>query len=373
MKILHIINSLGSGGAERLLSEILPLTGKNKNTEIEILLLTDEGNVFENKLLEADIKILVLPLKRPRNPLNILYIRKYIISGNYDIIHTHIFPSMYWVSLASKLIIQNKPKFIYTEHSTYNKRRGKKYFRLLERWIYSSFDKVISISNATKKELIKWLMPVDDSEKFIVINNGINIDTFKQAVPYKKEELNSNFNDNTKLLIMVGSFTEAKDQATLIKSMAKIPKNIHLLLIGEGPNKLMNKKLAQDLNISNRVHFLGFRDDIERLLKTSDIIIQSSYWEGFGLSALEGMASGKLVLVTNVSGMSELVADTNLMFEPGNYNELSLKIKKYLTNQDLYKSKIKYLSERSELFNITITVDQYHTLYSRILKTKHFI
>lgn len=369
MKILYIITNLGSGGAEKLVQEIVPLLNREDGVKADILLLTDEKNVFDKKLKDIDVEIDVIALKRPRNLINIYYIRKYIMEGNYDIVHAHLFPTIYWVSIASKLMFKNKPKFIITEHSTHNRRREKSYLRYLERFIYSSYNKIISISHQTQTNLIAWLRPKqEDLDKFIIIENGINIDKFKDAAPYRKSQLCSEFMEDIKLICMVGRFSKAKDQPTLIKAMKNLPQNMHLLLVGEGPLMKENQNLAKKIGVNDRVHFLGFRDDVERILKTVDIVVLSSNWEGFGLSAVEGMASGRLVIATNVAGIREVIRDNDLMVEVLNHDDLSNKISMFLRDNNLYREKTRYLINRSEKFDIRILTNNYLKLYQTLVK-----
>lgn len=363
LKVLHIINNLGSGGAEKLLEDMLPIMNDTKYIQTDLLLLSDKGNVFGKELKDKRVNIDVIPIKQPKNPLNIFYIKCYIENGGYNIVHAHLFPTLYWTSIASRLVYRNKPKFIYTEHSTYNKRRNKKDIRFLERFIYSNFDRIISISDSTQENLINWLkVSVVNRDKFTIINNGINMDRFKNVEPYDKIQINGKFTDKTKLLCMVGRFSEAKDQSTIIKAIKDIPGDIHLLLIGEGLLKDYNKKLAKDIGVSNRVHFLGFRDDVERILKAVDIIIQSSNWEGFGLAAVEGMAAGKPVIASNVDGLRKVVEGAGLLFEKGDIEGLCTKINELL--EDRRYNNIRYnCLERAKIYDIKIMVDKYIEMY----------
>lgn len=368
MKILHIINNLGSGGAERLISEMIPLINKEEDVEIVVLLLTDKDNVFHGTLEENKIKVKVIPLKSPRSPINIYYIKKHINEGEYDVVHAHLFPTIYWVSIASRLMIKNKPKFIYTEHSTYNRRRSRSYLRPLEKWIYSSYDKVISISDSTQENLIRWLKPTQRNlRKFVIINNGININKFKKAEPYVKKEISSKFTDDTKILCMVGRFSEAKDQATIIKAMKSLSGDTHLLLVGEGILKEQNEKLAKDIGVSDRVCFLGFRDDVERILKTSDIIIQSSNWEGFGLAAVEGMASGKPVIASDIEGLRNVVGGAGLLFERGNVKGLADKVNLLIGDNGYCKNSIEACLKIAFKYDIHILVNKVLKMYKDIV------
>ncbi|MDD4062433.1 MAG: glycosyltransferase [Candidatus Pacebacteria bacterium] len=366
MKILHIINNLGSGGAEKLLEESLPLFNKD-NVNVELLLLSDKGNVFDKSLIENNIKINVVPIRSLRNPLNIFYIRQYIVNGGYDIVHVHLFPSLYWTSLASKIIFNNKPKFVFTEHSTRNRRMDNFLFKFIEKFIYSSFDKIILISEEIKENIVNWL---NIKNKVLIIENGINLERFISAEPYCKNQIMDSLKESDRLVCMVGRFSPAKDQLTIIRAIKSLPNNIHLLLIGEGELMQKNKDLAKELGVSDRVHFLGFRNDIERIFKTSDIIVLSSNWEGFGLVAVEGMATNKPVIASDVPGLRDVVDEAGLLFKKGDDKELAKIIQKLLSNNLEYERVSKLCFERSKMFDIKKVVKEYENLYKELLTNK---
>lgn len=366
IKVLHIINTLISGGAEKMLADIVTVMNQKENIKVEVLILSDNGNVFEGKIRDNKIPLYKSRFKSIYNPLNVLVIRDYLRKGDYDIVHVHLFPSNYWTSLAKKgLIGRRKPKLITTEHSTFNKRRDKKYLRNIEKFIYSSYDKIISISNKTEENLIKWLKINNNSlNKFNVIENGIDVYKYQAALPYTKSEINSKFKDDTKLLCMVGSFTSQKDQKTIINSIKRLNTNIHLVLIGEGKLLEEHREYARKIRVDDRIHFLGFRSDVDRIFRTVDIIILSSHWEGFGLVAVEGMAAEKPLIASNVDGLSAVVNNAGMLFEKGDDKELAITINRLLENSELYED-IKRKSLRRALeFDINKTVEKYLEIYN---------
>lgn len=360
VKVLHLINNLGSGGAEKLLEDLIPLMNKMENVEADILLLTDKNNVFYDSLISKGVKVDVIKYRNMYDPRNIFEIKKYIINGGYEMVCSHIFPTQYWVALSRLFLGNKRVKFITTEHSTHNRRREKFYFKFIDKFIYSQYDLIISITQKTRDNLINWIDPKHKKlDKHIVIENGVDIKKIKQALPYKKSELIEGINENTKLVCMVARFSRAKDQPTLIRAISKLPENIHLVLVGEGPLISNNKKLANELGISDRVHFLGFRKDIPRILNTVDIIVLSSHWEGFGLAAVEGMAAGKPVLVSDVEGLVEVVKGAGILFEKGNEMELRKKILHILENQELHEEISLRCLERSKNYDIGKIVNKY--------------
>ena len=367
MKVLHVINSLRAGGAEKLLEDLLPRMNGRDGVQTDVLLLTDEGNVFDKNLIEAGIPIYVVPLKSVYNPLNIIYLRRYVLKHKYDIVHVHLFPASYWVAIATRSILTWKPKLVLTEHSTHNKRREKWYLRGLEKFVYSTYDNVASVSKQVQENLISWLNPADKS-KFFVIENGVDIEKFAQVEPYKKNDICDSFSDDTKLICMVARFTESKDQATVIKAMLDLPQDVHLLLIGEGPLKGMCQDLVIKLNLSDRVHFLGFREDVPRILRSADIMVLSSNWEGFGLAAIEGMAAGKPVVASDVPGLRQVVFGAGVLFKSSDSKDLSIKLLELLENRQLYEKISRMCVERAKSYDIQRTVGEYVALYRSIIE-----
>nr|WP_281417322.1 glycosyltransferase [Clostridium mobile] len=364
-----MINNLGSGGAEKLLEDLIPLMNQVEGIEVDILLLTDKNNVFYDSLIKKYVKVDIIKYNNMYDPRNVFEIKKYIVRGNYDIVHSHIFPTQYWVAL-SRLILRNKNvKFVTTEHSTHNRRREKFYFKPIDKFIYSKYDMIISITEKTKDNLIKWIDPKRKKiDKHVIIENGVDIEKIKKALPYKKNDLADDIDEETKLVCMVGRFSEAKNQSSLIKAISQLPNNVHLILVGEGLLMDNNKELAYQLGISDRVHFLGFRQDIPRILKAVDIVVLSSYWEGFGLAAVEGMAAGKPVIVSDIPGLSEVVKEYGIIFK--NEEELKNMINSLLINHTLYKETAEMCYYRAEKYNIKEMTMKLKNIYSELFCAK---
>lgn len=361
MKVLHVINHLGSGGAESLLRDALPIM--KKTIEVEVLLLTDKGNVFADELVDLDVKVDVIPFKKLMSFKNVFFIRKYVKKGNYDVVHVHLFPAQYWVVLAM-LFLRKAPKLIFTEHSTHNRRREKALFKLIEKPLYHRYDAIVSISQKTQENLLLWITPAKDQfEKYCVVENGVNLEKFQTATPYQKNALVEGIKEEDKLICMIARFVKEKDQSTLIKAMNVLGEHIHVLLIGEGPLLEEMRALTQKLRLEKRVHFFGFRQDIPSILKTVDLVVLSSHWEGFGLAAVEAMAANKPIIGTDVDGLKGIIVDHELLFEAGNVSELSKKIEYLLMNEDIYHQKLSYVKERAKQFSIREMVEKYLLIY----------
>ena len=358
MKVLNVITSLQTGGAEKLIVNSLPIYQEN-GINTEALVLKDEQNPFWRQLernYSGDIK--GLTKKSVYNPFLIFKIIPYL--KRYDLIHVHLFPSLYWVVLA-KWISFSKSKIVYTEHSTHNKRRESKIFQYIDQFIYSKLDYIGCISEATKINLKKHLKFKKDD--ITVVLNGIELSNF---INTKKTKF-SFFDKNSFVLIQVSSFREQKDQPTLINALVNLPSNIKLLLVGEGKLRKDNEALVQKLGLQDRVIFLGNRNDIPDLMRYADVCILSSHYEGFGLAVLEGMASGKPSIASNLDGVKEIVDGYGLLFERGDSQALASHILKLYDDKVYYNEVAEKCLERSKEFDINKMVQQYIEIYKKVL------
>ncbi|WP_304957265.1 glycosyltransferase family 4 protein [Bacteroides caecimuris] len=345
MKLLHIISSLEIGGAQRLLADLLPIQIKH-GLDVDLLVNAQVDNEFNEKIKRAGINIISLDSHNIYSLSNIIRLRKIISS--YDIVHVHLFPSLYWAAIASAGL---KVKMVYTEHSTSNRRREKTYFRPIEKLIYKRYDRIISISRQTESALQQWLQSSD--KRFVVIENGVDIGRFsaicRPVIP--------------KSLIMVSRFAASKDQETLIRSMKYLDKDIVLHLVGDGDNLEHCRSIAKNEGVSDRVMFLGARSDVAELITEAYIGIQSSNWEGFGLTAVEIMAAGKPVVVSDVDGLKQVVEGAGEIFHKGDARELALKISRLLEDKSYYEATAANCKRRSACYDIELMAGKYENLY----------
>lgn len=354
MKVLHIMPMLGVGGASRLLSEITPMMNQQVETAFLINKVVDDS--FLQKFKDGGVVIYSTGCTNFFNPKIICKIAQ--IVKDYDLIHVHLFPSLYFVALANLFV--GKP-LVYTEHNTYNKRRSKSFLRPVEKWVYGRYRKIISISELTDKNLREWLGKSSDDNRFVVVNNGVNLSEFKEC---KHERIYPH------TLIMVARFAPAKDQETIIRAMTLLDDDVHLILVGDGENKANCEALAKELGVASRVHFTGTQSDVPRWIGKADIGIQSSIWEGFGLTAVEMMAGGLPVIASDVDGLRQVVEGAGILFPQGDYKCLAEKVKQLLSDKEYCEQIKTKCMERCEEYDINKMVNAYLNVYKDIVNQK---
>lgn len=337
------------GGAQRLLSDLIPIQ-KEQGIDVAILVNEMSENELIKKITDIGVTVFTVNSTNFKSPLCISKIRNYI--KNFEVVHVHLFPSLYWVALAS---IGLDVKLIYTEHSTSNRRRNRPYLRPIEKFIYNRYKKVVSISDQTQDALKKWLGL--DEKKFIVINNGVDIQAFN--IPVSKVK--------PKSLIMISRFVAAKDQECLIKAMSLLDNDVTLQLVGDGENLEYCRNLAIQEGVIDRIEFLGTRSDVGELISKSYIGVQSSNWEGFGLTAVEIMAAGKPVIASDVAGLRQVVEGAGILFPKGDYKTLAKKIKDLLYDEEKYRVVSSKCKIRSLSYDVKTMAESYRKLYSTSL------
>ena len=360
MRILHVITSLDTGGAERLMVDMLPLLQQIDGIDVELLLFNGVETPFKKELICKGVKIYqlneVADLQNRwciYNPLNICKLRKFI--KQYDIVHTHNTACQYYVPIA-KCLFGTSAILVTTEHSSTNRRRTKQWLRTAEKWMYRQYAKIICISDQTRDNLDRYL---GESHSSTTIYNGVDISRFLGPV----KDISG---QNQFVITMVSAFREQKDHETLLKAMTLLPNNYHLQLVGRGRTEQKTKEQCNELGLSN-VSFMGMRSDVVDILNGTDVIVLSSHWEGLSLSSIEGMASGRPFVASDVDGLREIVSGAGVLFPHGDEKALASAIRELCENPTYYKQVAQSCQERAKNYDITKMAQAYYELYESLL------
>jgi glycosyltransferase EpsD len=243
-----------------------------------------------------------------------LGLKKIIDANDYSLIHCHTPMGAVIGRLAARAARKKGTKVLYTAH-------GFHFFKgasVLNWLIYYPVEKLLSLytdclitinqedyQNALKKHFFA---------KSIRLVKGVGVDLtkFSPSTTLEKRELRKEyqFDDDQFLIMYTADLNHNKHQDLLIHSMSSLKKtipNIKLLLAGEGPLLDDYRKLVQELDLNEVVHFLGFRKDIQNLLKISDIAVSASRREGLPVNIMEAMAAGLPLVVTDSRGNRDMV------------------------------------------------------------------
>lgn len=347
------------GGAEKLITEITPLL-RVKGYQVDVLLFNGINTDFKQNLINRGISI--YEFSKSDSVYNPLYIFKLIpFFRKYDIIHTHnTAPQLYAAigSLFSPVLL------VTTEHNTSNRRRNWKWYRLIDRWMYNRYKSVICISDAAENNLKEYLGHC--SAHITTIYNGVNIGNFIDAKPIEFLKKNS---INKFVIVMIAGFRHQKDQDTLIRAFEYLPKEKYeLWLVGDGERRKTLELLVEDMNLRDNIIFLGIRNDIPQILKTADVVVMSSHYEGLSLSSIEGMAVGRPFIASDVDGLREITTGAGILFPHGDSKQLAKEIEHLMEDENYYNQIAERCLERAKEYDISKMIDGYECIYKNLHK-----
>lgn len=356
MKILQVITSLQTGGAEKLIVDIVPRL-LQKGLEVDVCLFNGKNTPFKQQLQTCGCKILDLSYdEHYYNPIKILKLWR--IMRHYDIVHTHNTAPQLFAAIASVLCTT---VLITTEHNTSNRRRDLKWYPLwIDKWMYNQYKKIICISNQAEINLREFIGKC--KSEITTIFNGIDVEWYHSAKPNMSLRISDRF-----VVVMVAGFRYQKDQDTLIKAMRHLDKEkFELWLVGDGERRQSLELLVESEGLSEQVRFFGLRSDIPEILYTGDVIVMSSHFEGLSLSNIEGMSVGRPFIASDVDGLREITKGYGVLFPHGDDLALANEIKRLAEEGDYYNQIAERCYERAKQFDIKKMVDSYANVYNQL-------
>ncbi|WP_261302569.1 glycosyltransferase family 4 protein [Paenibacillus andongensis] len=271
-------------------------------------------------------------------------LKSMIDENKYDIIHCHTPVGGVLARLAARHARRNGTKVIYTAHG-FHFCQGAPVLNWL---VYYPLEKFLSY-------FTDCLITINEEDYQLAVNRrfgasrieyvhgvGVNTERFKPVQESDKRELKQGigYQPDDILLFYAAEFNTNKNQQLLLRALASVKDdvpNVKLLLAGEGHLKKQCQELAKEIGIADQVDFLGFRNDIDRLLPMCDIAVASSLREGLPVNIMEAMACGLPIIASENRGHRELVhSDQNgWITAPNDQAAMAEKIKLLAHNKQL--------------------------------------
>ena len=356
MKILHVITSLQMGGAESLVVNLMPRFCSLGNKAGVVVFNRERTALMERLEKECpECKIYSFG----SSYYNPLYIFKLIrVMQEYDVVHTHNSSPQLFAAIAAFFF---RRKMVTTEHSTNNRKRERGgLFRIVDKWMYGRYDSVICISKIAEEKLRAYLNC--NEERIVTINNGVDVEKIHSA--HSMDDLKT----DKFVIVMVAGFREAKDQDTVIRAMALLPRDqFELWLVGDGVRRSNLELTIDNLQLNDCVRLLGLRTDVPSVLKTADVVVMSSHWEGLSLSNIEGMSAGKPFVASDVNGLREVTRGYGILFPHEDDKALAEIILRLSQDKEFYNEIASRCYERAKEYDIEKTVKGYLHVYEDLL------
>jgi len=309
-RVLHIIDSLEVGGAERLLVDTI-----NNLPELEHHLVTLTDKIALISELKQECKKTHLGFKSKKDVLRcIRSIRKYIKDNSITVVHSHLVMSNIFARLAS-------PRHVGVFNSLHNL-NGEKFFtrwswqRFIEKWTYNKRHHIIAVSQEVLEDYKK---NIGLKGKATILHNFVD-DRFFASGPKI-----ARFNDVLRT-VAVGSFKPQKNYNFLIEVFKQLPENIKLDIYGDGPLRPEIEKKIQVYGLRN-VRVCGIEKCIEKKIPEYDLYVMSSTAEGHPIALLEAMACGMPVMVSDIPVLREATNNFSIYFDLESKDDFIKKIK----------------------------------------------
>lgn len=321
-EVEFIIGSLEVGGAERHLSQVLPLL-KSMGVTVRILVLSDKvalKPIFDKAgitvSLGPDLNWMPFVLRKiARFIVSLIRVTLSFLKDRNSIRHAFL-PEAYLLAAIAARLTFFSGFLVMSRRSLNNYQKRRPLLGTIERFMHKFTDKALGNSQSVIQQLYdEGFIP----EKVTLIYNGIDLSPF-QNLPSKQVLRESlNLDQESLIFIIVANLIPYKGHADLLEAFGKIylklPRKWNLLCVGydAGIQNQLEER-AENLCIRSNIKFLGRRLDTPLLLGASDIGILCSHEEGFSNAILESMAAGLPMVVTNVGGNAEAVENMNTGF-----------------------------------------------------------
>lgn len=285
--------------------------------------------------------------------------------NDFDIVHSHMLRSDVYSFIHKPIFC--KTKTVTTSHN-YIYAELKNYYNLFVSFIFGTLwiiawirmDKICVLTNDAKKYYDK----ISLNKKLTVCLNGRSIFNIKISIPEDLRKICSEFRVNNKFIIgAYCNLVRRKRIDRLIRLMRELD-DVGLIVIGDGPEKQSLMALSKNLNVDDRVLFLGYQSEAHNFNEFFDVFAMPSEDEGFGLSLIEAALSSKKIICSDIPVFKELFNDRSVTFFGS--DQLSLKHAFYtaLTSEEKAVSANKIALDE---FSDAAMMKRYITVYLEVL------
>ena len=318
MKVLHLINTLSTGGAEM---HLLTLCRYLKRQNVEIVVVCLREHVKDSRSLRLDfeeeaIRVINLQADSRYDSLFLGRIARVLREERPDILHTHL-PRADFAGAFAR-VFHPGLVWVCSVHAIYSEDWSGRWSLPLFNLLWRRADVLVCISHAVREWLVGRGVPPDKAR---VIHYGIEPAKFSEPRVNLREQWG--LNDNA-VVGSIGRLELRKGHDLLIQAMPELCMRVpsaRLLIAGHDPRGYgaTLRRLIDRLGLEEKVRLVGFQNDVVSFLNALDVFAFASSSEGFGQVLVEAMAAAKPVVASKISPLTEIVVDgnTGLLVEPG--------------------------------------------------------
>lgn len=325
-KVLHIINSLGCGGAQRQLAELVRLTPRDRYEPEVLVMCRFDGDFSKAELLSSGVTVTFLR-SWPNMFSSFLEIYRRCRATRYDIVHTWLFMSNVIGAAAARLagssrIIASVRNMSLWKRTWYNLY----WYRAADALAVRIADVTTVNAPSLVRDHAEWsFLPADE---IAVVPNGIDAESFCGMPGGARERLRSELGlpENCLIVGSVGRLAPEKDHQTFLQMMKLLQRRIpgvYGIIVGGGEYAHRLAATVIDLELTGTVRLLGERSDARELLAGLDLFVLTSKIEGFPNVLLEAGLLQVPAIATDVGACRDVLGNTRDIFPPGDASGLA--------------------------------------------------
>src|SRR5260370_3483531 len=305
VRLLHIVGESRFGGIAKI---TLPLGQITQAEGWQVDVLTTDP-IFQQAVKQHSLGLVNLDvIRREIHPVwdlgGLVRLTKFLRSEPYQIVHTHRSTAGFVGRLAARLagvpvIVHTAHGFAFHEDSPASVRR---FYSALERLASRWCDRIVTVSEFHRTWAIE--LRICSPRRIIAIPNGIAEVVRNREVGLAEVRREMGARHGDLVILSMARLAPAKGMEYLIEAAAILPRTgrrIPIVIAGACPERHRLEQVAAHLGVTDRVAFLGFREDVGDLLAASDLVVLTSLREGLSIALLEAMAAGKPIIATSLA------------------------------------------------------------------------
>ena len=367
MRILHVLTSLGMGGAEKLSLALCERMTERGHTVSLLVLMPPVNEEWPANMQRLHLDIVASPRSFLRG---LLRARRFAADFQPDLIHSHSFHANMLARLLRLLL--PRPIVISTVHNVYE---GGRWRMIAYRLTDCLSRRTVAVSRAAAQRFVE--LSAVPARKCSVVVNGIDTAEFAPDAHRREPIRTESALDSAPgsfLWLAAGRIAPAKDYPNLLRAFVLVRAarpDAQLWIAGESAGTDLHplQSLASELRLDGSVRWLGLRRDMPVLLDVADAFVSASAWEGMPLAVGEAMAMEKPVVATDVGGVRELVGNAGSIVLSRNPDALATAMLEMMQQSREARRALGRKARRRivEQFSMDANADRWQALYKDLL------
>lgn len=358
MRLLLLVTCLEGGGAQRVVFHLA--TGLGPGFEARVVALRDPSggtNRYGPLLQASGVSVGEVRLRHALDLPGMLRLAREVRAFRPDVLHAHLFHSHVAARTLGRLA--GARRVVSTHHEV--ERRHRPLRPLLQRVGWD--DASVAVSEAVAAHVRRTF-----GARPVVIPNGIDLERFRRGDRAQARRA-LGLPDGAEIVGAVGRLHPQKGLPDLLRAFAALDRAEALLVLaGEGEEEAALRRLARDLGVLERVRFLGFVEDVPRVLAALDVMAMPSRWEGFGLGLAEALACGVPVVASAVDSLPEVAGEAAVLVPPGAPERLAEALARLLGDPARRAALAREGPARAAGFGLERMLQAHRELYGRVLR-----